>query len=100
MNHSTFSELKTAHSIRQTSILILLSDGAKEEVWKPFSMIDSVAIEDAFEGGDSDTPVPTEGGRFDVSIKDRTKNAVFWKDDFPCPIRRCSWFYQSNVDGR
>ena len=35
-----------------------------------------------------------------MSTKDRTKNSVFWKEDYPCPIRRCSWFYQSNVTGR
>ena len=35
-----------------------------------------------------------------ASTKDRTKNSVFWKEDYPCPIRRCSWFYQSNVTGR
>ena len=63
-------------------------------------MIDSVAIEDAFEGDGSADLVPTDGGRFDVCIKERTKSAVFWKEDAPCPIRRCSWFYQSNVDGR
>ena len=62
-------------------------------------MIDSVAIEDAFESDGSDL-VPTHGGRFDVCIKERTKSAVFWKEDAPYPIRRCSWFYQSNVDGR
>jgi len=72
----------------------------QEEVWKPFSMIDNVAIEDGLESGDELTPVPVDGGRYDVSIKDRTKNSVFWKEDYPCPIRRCSWFYQSNVTGR
>ena len=41
----------------------------QEEVWKPFSMIDNVAIEDGLESGDELTPVPVDGGRYDVSIK-------------------------------
>ena len=46
--------------------------------------------------------IPTDGGRYDVSIKDRTKTTVYWKDDHndTMEIRRCSWFYKSNVDGR
>ena len=71
------------------------------EVWKPFSMIDSVSIDDTFvENPNHNEPVPTEGGRYDVCIKDRTKSAVFWKEDEPTPIRRCSWFFQSHSEGR
>ena len=48
----------------------------KQEVWKPFSMIDSVAIEDAFvsEHHKSDAElIPTDGGRYDVNIGERAK---------------------------
>ena len=75
----------------------------KQEVWKPFSMIDSVAIEDAFvsEHHKSDAElIPTDGGRYDVNIGERVKTAVYWPEAEPTPIRRCSWFYHSNVDGR
>ena len=66
-------------------------------------MIDSVAIEEVFQLNPyTEELIPTDGGRFDVSIIDRTKVAVFWKDDLneTMEIRRCSWFYKSNADGR
>ena len=75
----------------------------ENQVWKPFSMIDSVAIEDAFVSGlhnAESEPIPTDGGRYDVDILNRTKSAVYWSEHEAAPIRRCSWFYQSNVDGR
>ena len=40
--------------------------------WKPFSMIDSVAIEDIFTMNPMASElVPTDGGRYDVSIPHR-----------------------------
>ena len=72
-------------------------------VWKPFTMIDSVAIEDAYTSGQNSATsdlIPTDGGRYDVNIFSRTKEAVYWSEKEPTQIRRCSWFYQSNVDGR
>lgn len=67
---------------------------AGEERWKPFSMADSMAIEDVFGASpDSKEVISADGGRYDVCIADRTKNAVYWKEE-PLPIRRCSWFYK------
>ena len=54
----------------------------QEEVWKPFSMIDNVAIEDGLESGDELTPVPVDGGRYDVSIKVMVTEALELCVDF------------------
>ena len=72
----------------------------KLEVWKPFTMIDSTRIEDAYGmGSSSNESVSVDGGRYDVNISQRTKIAIYWAEE-PIPIRRCSWFYKSNSDGR
>ena len=72
----------------------------KLEVWKPFTMVDSTRIEDAYGmGSSSSESVSVDGGRYDVNISQRTKIAIYWVED-PIPIRRCSWFYKSNSDGR
>ena len=89
-----------------------------KEVWRPFSMIDSVAIEDVFlmdpngilknklpnlsriknvSPPAAKEPIPVEGGRFDVCLPDRTKSAVYWREDRPSSIRRCSWFFRSHA---
>ena len=71
-----------------------------QEQWKPFTMIDSVAMEDVFKVDENaKEPIPTDGGRYDAHISERKKFPVFWKEE-PLPIRRCSWFYKSNLDGR
>ncbi len=41
-----------------------------------------------------------EGGRYDVCLPERTMSAVYWREGRPTEIRRCSWFYKSNTDGR
>lgn len=72
----------------------LKSDESSPDQWKPFTMIDSGAIEDKFTTNPEDQePVPTDGGRYDVSIADRTKKAVYWPEE-ALPIRRCSWFFR------
>ena len=74
-----------------------------QEIWKPFTMIDSAAIEEIFSlNPGTEELIPTDGGRFDVCIKDRLKTPVYWKDEQneKMEIRRCSWFYKSNADGR
>ena len=79
------------------------SNSNQARVWKPFTMIDSVAIEDAYTSGQITATtdlIPTDGGRYDVNVLNRTKEAVYWTEQEPTQIRRCSWFYQSNVDGR
>ena len=72
----------------------------RREVWKPFTMVDSMRIEEAYGlNSSSCEPVSVDGGRYDVNIALRTKSAVYWVED-PLPIRRCSWFFKSNSDGR
>lgn len=76
--------------------------------WKPFTMVDSLAIEIAFDNKDNQGMIPTDGGRCDVDLDRRVKTPVYWRGDeasgkedpFEIPIRRCSWFQKSNVDGR
>ena len=40
--------------------------------------------------------VGTDGGRFDVDIKARSRKPIYW-DEPSMPVRRCSWFYK--LDG-
>uniref|UniRef100_A0A182F8C0 Uncharacterized protein n=1 Tax=Anopheles albimanus TaxID=7167 RepID=A0A182F8C0_ANOAL len=77
-------------------------------IWSPFTMADSMALEDGLtlEASRSDAQkessgpviVHTDGGRYDVSIRDRTRTPVYWKGTAN-EVRRCSWFYK-NVDSR
>nr|XP_053635485.1 basic proline-rich protein-like isoform X3 [Cherax quadricarinatus] len=71
----------------------------RPQVWRPFSFADSFNLEEAFLQ-DSTELVPTEGGRYDVNVKERTRRAVYWEQDEPCPIRRCSWFKKSPLDAQ
>ena len=90
--------LQSQNSVQPSA---LSRSNEEKHVWKPFSMIDSVAIEDCYANDDvaNVDPIPTDGGRYDVNIPNRTKTSVYWSEE-PKQIRRCSWFYQSNVDGR
>ena len=47
-------------------------------------------------GVSDDTVVSTDGGRYDVNVKSRSRKAVYW-DTIVTPVRRCSWFYK--LDG-
>ncbi|XP_035891404.1 uncharacterized protein LOC118502834 isoform X2 [Anopheles stephensi] len=82
-----------------------------KSVWSPFTMADSMALEDGWTtlvaSGDGEpendsNPSPvivhTDGGRYDVSIKERTRTPVYWKGPAN-EVRRCSWFYKT-VDSR
>ena len=40
-----------------------------------------------------------EGGRYDVDIIERTRQAVYWEEVTP-KVRRCSWFYKPEGDTR
>lgn len=40
----------------------------------------------------------TDGGRYDVNILERKRNAVYWTAESN-EVRRCSWFYKG-VDSR
>ncbi|XP_055622210.1 uncharacterized protein LOC129765744 isoform X2 [Toxorhynchites rutilus septentrionalis] len=77
--------------------------GAESKItWCPFSMNDSLALEDALALVQDDDNTPTiiavDGGRHDVSIKDRKMSAVYWRHE-PQEVRRCSWFYK-NLDSK
>ena len=74
---------------------------SSDDKWKPFSMIDSMVIDDAFAINPNHAePIAVDGGRYDANIAQRTKAPVFWKEERPVAIRRCSWFYRSNADGK
>ncbi|KAL1122817.1 hypothetical protein AAG570_003143 [Ranatra chinensis] len=70
-------------------------------MWEPFSMADSLNLEQAFTSGElnDDTIVATEGGRYDVEITQRQKVAVFWEEP-PNEVRRCSWFMRHSTSSR
>ena len=87
-------------SLSQNNRQNMPAKNGKNEIWKPFSMIDSVAIEDAHSISTHTDLIPTDGGRYDVDIKGRTKTPVYWTEAETTPVRRCSWFYNSNVDNR
>lgn len=67
------------------------------EVWKPFSLFDNYNLEYAYLSGMHNAVIPTNGTRFDVSLEDRTRKAVYW-DAIPTQVRRCSWFYKRDSD--
>ncbi|XP_039451470.1 uncharacterized protein LOC120430431 isoform X2 [Culex pipiens pallens] len=75
-----------------------------KSLWTPFSMTDSLALEDALplasvEGEESEeVMVHVDGGRHDVSVRERKMTPVYWKGATQ-DVRRCSWFYK-NVDSR
>lgn len=73
----------------------------KKSPWTPFSMADSLNLEQVFTSSDlhEDTKVATDGGRYDVEIVKRKKNSVYW-DETPGEVRRCSWFVKSVSDSR
>ncbi|XP_068081170.1 phospholipase DDHD2 isoform X2 [Anabrus simplex] len=70
-------------------------------IWEPFSMVDSLALEEAFNSPEisADTTVATDGGRYDVLIQQRQRKAVYWEEK-PTEVRRCSWFYKGATDSR
>jgi len=70
-----------------------------KDVWKPFSVEDSTAIETAFENGLVNQSIPVDGTRYDVNIEKRVKIPAYWKGQ-SFDIRRCSWFHRSSAEGR
>lgn len=50
--------------------------------------------------GNDTIDIPTDGGRYDVNISQRTKKSVYWDDDMPCSVRRCTWFFKRESDSR
>nr|CAD7198841.1 unnamed protein product [Timema douglasi] len=70
-------------------------------LWQPFSMVDSLALEEAFTSTDisPEMIVPTDGGRYDVNVLRRQRSAVYWNEPVT-EVRRCSWFYKGAIDTR
>lgn len=73
----------------------------EKKLWQPFSMVDSLLLEQAFTSNDLDPDkvIATDGGRYDVNILRRQRTPVYWKGT-PSEVRRCSWFQKSSPDGR
>lgn len=71
----------------------------KREIWLPFSMLDSVSLEEAYKEDPENAVVATDGGRYDVFIGERLKKAVYWKES-PSIVRRCTWFYRTEGQNR
>ncbi|XP_067928584.1 phospholipase DDHD2-like [Watersipora subatra] len=67
---------------------------AGQPTWISFSHLDSMTLEESFLDGESDV-VQTDGGRYDVSLSQREKKAVYWGEE-SCEVRRCSWFYRDD----
>ncbi|KAI9562004.1 hypothetical protein GHT06_012969 [Daphnia sinensis] len=76
-----------------------------KRIWKPFSMLDSVALDETFqllnEGkiGPEDAIVKTDGGRYDVDVSRRLRTAIYWEET-PLSVRRCSWFFKGSLETR
>lgn len=62
-------------------------------------MADSLSLDEADQKNNPENLIiPTDGGRFDVNIRERKKAPVYWTGD-ATEVRRCSWFYKG-VDSR
>ncbi|KAL4720445.1 hypothetical protein ACJJTC_001887 [Scirpophaga incertulas] len=70
-------------------------------IWRGFSATDNKVLEEAYLSEDLNegTTVPTDGGRFDVNVVDRTRKCVYWSEK-PTAVKRCSWFYKGTTDAR
>ncbi|XP_069140492.1 phospholipase DDHD2-like [Argopecten irradians] len=66
-------------------------------IWYPFSLKDSLAIEEAYKTGAE--VVATDGGRYDVFMSTRTRKSVYWQEE-PSPVVRSTWFYKREGDNR
>ncbi|XP_077469307.1 SEC23-interacting protein [Stigmatopora argus] len=73
-----------------------------KSVWLPFSIIDSLLLEDTYNSVQPDPEnviVRTDGGRYDVHLYDRMRSPVYWEEE-ESEVRRCSWFYKGDADSR
>ncbi|KAF6725648.1 SEC23-interacting protein [Oryzias melastigma] len=74
----------------------------QKSVWLPFSIFDSLQLEETYNSVQPDPEsviVRTDGGRYDVQLYDRQRNAVYWEEE-PTEVRRCTWFYKGDTDSR
>uniref|UniRef100_A0A4W4GH15 DDHD domain-containing protein n=1 Tax=Electrophorus electricus TaxID=8005 RepID=A0A4W4GH15_ELEEL len=70
-----------------------------KNVWLPFSIVDSIQLEETFNSDPENVVVCTDGGRYDVQLYDRSRTAVYWEEE-PTEVRRCTWFYKGDTDSR
>ncbi|KAG7254031.1 hypothetical protein CRUP_016581, partial [Coryphaenoides rupestris] len=73
-----------------------------KSVWLPFSIIDSIQLEETYNSVQPDpenVTVRTDGGRYDVQLYDRLRAAVYWEEE-ETEVRRCTWFYKGDNDSR
>ncbi|XP_044516787.1 phospholipase DDHD2 [Gracilinanus agilis] len=72
-----------------------------KETWIPFNTEDSQQLEEAYssEADCNGRVVPTDGGRYDVHLGERTRYAVYW-DELASEVRRCTWFYKGDKDNK
>lgn len=43
--------------------------------------------------------VATDGGRYDVNVAKRSRQAIYW-EEAPSTVRRCSWFFKGSLETR
>lgn len=60
--------------------------------WRPFAMSDSLALDEALTS--ESEIVVTDGGRYEVNLKERRRSSVYWSSGTNA-IRRCSWFFKN-----
>ncbi|XP_013776144.1 phospholipase DDHD2-like [Limulus polyphemus] len=65
----------------------------KRKLWIPFSIIDSLNLEEAYKRDPHGSVVATDGGRYDVVLGERLKKSVYWEEE-PHSVKRCTWFYK------
>lgn len=82
-----------------------LKNSEPKSVWQPFSVLDSVALEEMYHALNEGTAaieeslVSTDGGRYDVDVGRRERTAVYW-EEAPSTVRRCSWFFKGSLETR
>jgi len=82
-----------------------LKNSDPKAVWQPFSVLDSVALEEMYFSLNEGTAVveeslvSTDGGRYDVDVSRRERRAVYWEEE-PTTVRRCSWFFKGSLETR
>ena len=74
-------------------------DPNQKDIWQPFSNYDSYNLEYGFRCGWLDSPIPTNGTRYDVLLRDRTRKPVYWQGPSQ-QVQRCSWFFKRDSDYR
>ncbi|XP_053574062.1 phospholipase DDHD2 [Bombina bombina] len=72
-----------------------------QDIWFPFSNEDSRKLEEAFCSGRNpqNIVIPTCGGRYDVLLGKRKRQAIYW-EEAESEVQRCTWFYKQEKDNQ